>query len=540
AGVGRDELWRARRLFEARWIRGLETAEGQATYLADWEAEGNWALGDRYLERLLTATPDQVTEAVRGHLSPDQCAVVIYRPERTPRVAGDAGAFRDLLAREVPAPIPVPPPRIAAVCGTPVSHAVLEREEARVRVYRTATGVPVLVRRKSGAPLVHLGVFALGGAIDEAPAVAGLTHLLGRTAIKGTERRTAVQVAEDAELLGGSIAAQIGAESFGWSISVPSAHCDAALDLLADVVEHAIFPDDALETERTIAIADLQALRDDMYRYPMRLVAQSAFAGHPYGVPVAGTEASLPAIDAALVRRWHRTHVLEAPVVIAVVGDIDPDSAAAAVARCFIALRMGESRLVDEPVWPHGTITAAETREKAQTALALAFPGPSRRDDDRFAAHLIARIASGLGGRFFDELRDRQSLAYTVQAFAVERRLAGMFAAYIATSPEKEDVAREGLFREFANLRDAPVADTELARAKEYAIGTYAIHQASGTAVLADIVSAWLFGRGLGELEEYESRIRAVTPAQMQALAGRYFDETRVVQGIVRGVEQMA
>ncbi|HEU4566069.1 MAG TPA: pitrilysin family protein [Gemmatimonadaceae bacterium] len=535
AGVGRDELWRARRIFEARWIRRLETAEGQASYLAEWEAEGDWALGDRYLERLLTATAEQVAEAMRIHLSPDQASVVVYRPEGAPPVARDATDFRHLLERERPAPLPVPPPRAATVPAVHTGAPPLERAEGRVRVYRTERGVPILVRRKGGAPLVHLGLFALGGASDEPAAAAGLTHLMARTAIKGTERRTATQIAEDAELLGGSIVPHTGAESFGWTISVPAAHADAALELLSDVTQWATLSADALETERTIARADLQLLRDDMYRYPMRLLTSAAFAGHPYGVPASGTEESLAAIDAEALRAWHRARVLAGPVVLAVVGEVDPDLVAARVARCFSQLEMGDAAPLAPPAWPARPTAAVESREKAQTALALAFPAPAREDDDRFAAHLIAGVASGLGGRFFEELRDRQSLAYTVQAFSAERRAAGLFVSYIATSPDKEEIARDGLLREFAKLREAPVGEEELARAKEYAIGSYAIHQASGGAVLGDVVDAWLFGRSLAELDAHDAMVRAVTPERMQSLARRYFDESRLVQGIVRG-----
>jgi zinc protease len=179
---------------------------------------------------------------------------------------------------------------------------------------------------------------------------------------------------------------------------------------------------------------------------------------------------------------------------------------------------------------------AAESRDKAQTAIALAFPAPSRTDDSRFAAALIATVASGLGGRFFDELRDRQSLAYTVQAAVSEKRMAGMFLSYIATSPEKEDIARNGLLAEFEKLRDQPVTAEELARAKEYVVGSHAISQESGGALLAEMLDAWMFGSGLGEILEHDARIRAVTADQMRAVAQQYFDPKRRVEGIVRGI----
>ena len=191
--------------------------------------------------------------------------------------------------------------------------------------------------------------------------------------------------------------------------------------------------------------------------------------------------------------------------------------------------------MVSGPIWPASVIQRVEQRDKAQTALALMFPGPSRTDDARFVAAMIAGVASGLGGRFFDELRDKQSLGYTVHAFASERSLAGAFVAYIATGPEKEAVARRGLLAEFAKLRDEPVTPRELEQAQTYAVGVHAIRQQSGGAVLGDMVDAWLFGR-LGELDEFDARVRAVTAAEMQRIARRYFDEDRRVEGIIRGV----
>jgi zinc protease len=218
-----------------------------------------------------------------------------------------------------------------------------------------------------------------------------------------------------------------------------------------------------------------------------------------------------------------------------VVGDVEPDEIATLVAARFDELRWREEAPLAPPAWPSSPLTIAESREKAQSALALAFPSPSRTDDARFAADMLAGVASGLGGRFFDQLRDRQSLAYTVSAFAAEWRNAGMFVSYIATSPEKEEIARAGLLAEFAKLRESPVTAAELAQAQEYAIGTHAIRSQSGGALLGEIIDAWIFGRGLHEIDEHDARIRAVTAEEMQQLANRYFVESALVQSVIRG-----
>ena len=532
-GPTEQELERARRLYEARWVRRFETMEGQANYLAEWEAMGDWRTGDEYLRQIMSATPREVRDVVRKHLETEQAGVVVYRPQSAPVVAGSPAELRQELGLgsaplEPEAPAPARAPLV--VSAAPVR----EREEEGVVVYRSEGGIPILVRRKPGAALASIGLVTSGGACEEAAEEAGLTMLMARSATKGTATRTAAQLAEEAELLGGSIGASVGAESFGWSITVPNARAAAAAELLADVVQRPSFPEDAFENERTVALADARMLRDDMYRFPVRLLVEKAFAGHPYGQPASGNETTLRNIGIGRAIEWH-ARFNEAPTAIAIVGDVDPDEAAAMLATEFAELRWAGGGTVSQPEWPGSVQTSAASREKAQTALAIGFPGPARDDDDRYVAALISTVASGLGGRFFDELRDRQSLAYTVNLFGVDRRAAGLFVSYIATSPEKEEVARAGLLNEFAKLRESPVTAEELHRAKRYAIGTHAIRQESSSAVLGDILDAWTFGT-LAELGDFEQKVEGVTAARMLEVARRYFDPSRRVEGIVRGV----
>lgn len=533
-GFTSDELNRARQLLEARFIRRLETMEGQANFLAEWEALGDWQMGERELARLMTATADEVSDAVRRHLTEESAGVIVFRPRGAEAIATDAPAMHALLNDAGATPLaPVPAPSPVAPAG--VGRARFEREEGRVRVYRTASNVPILVMRRPGAPLLQLGVHVSGGATEEPASRAGLTSLLTRTSVKGTRTRSAAQIAEDGELLGGSVSGGTSAESFSWAISVPARHADAALELLSDVVQHPTFEPAALETERALAIADLEMLRDDMYRYPLRLLKAAAFPGHPYGVPASGTEESLVSIGASEVRAWHRARVLEGSSVIAIVGNVEPDEIAGLAAARFGELQWRELAPLANSQWPAAPAITIESRDKAQSALALAFPSPSRSDDARIAAELLADVASGLGGRFFDQLRDRQSLAYTVSAFTAEWRNAGLFISYIATGPEKEEVARASLLAEFAKLREAPVTSAELAQAKEYAIGTHAIRSQSGGALLGELIDAWLFGHGLSEIDEHDERIRRVTANDMQEVANRYFAENALVQSVIRG-----
>jgi zinc protease len=530
------EMERVRRIFEARWIRRLESMEGQANHLVEWEALGGWQLGDEYYERFMSVTAEDVHAVANRYLTADRVGIVVYRPESSPVVAKSAADFVEQLDERRSDPLDPLPPRDIPSPPAEAQAPSLENTEAGVSVYRTASGLPILVKAKPGAAIAYLALQGTGGVRDEPSHLAGITTLVMRSTLKGTLARSASQIAEDAEMLGGSVSASVGSEGFGWSISVAVEHLEAAAELLADVVFNAVIPEDAFETERSVALSDLAALRDDMFRFPMRLLMSGAYGDHPYARSPLGKEETLRSITVEQARDWYKTHLQSAPLVVGAVGDIATDDVAGVLARDFGELVPSTSLSIEAPVWPGESVTRAESREKAQTALAVAFRGPSRRDDERFGAQLTATIASGLGGRFFDELRDRQSLAYTVHAYTSEHQLAGMFIAYIATSPEKEEIARKGLLAEFGKLRDMPVTTEELDRAKKFTLGAHAIHQESGGSILADMLDAWMFGSGLAELDQFEARISAVTPEEIQRIAREYFDPSRHVEGIVRGV----
>ncbi len=529
-----DELTRSKQLFAARWARRLESIEGQASHFAEWEALGGWALGDAYYDSFMSVSTSDVTRVAQQYLVPEQTAAISYRSKNSAQLAEDVDQFHQLLERGASESLDMRAQTVVPI-EWPTATAKFIREEAGVHVFHAENNIPILVTPRAGAPITYAGVYALGGASEELSGRAGLTALAARSAPKGTATLSAFQIAETSELLGGGISASVGAENFGWSISVPAANAYAAIDLLGNVIQNATFPEDVVETERSALLSDVAQLRDDMYRYPMRMLTEAAFENHPYGTPVVGTAESLRAISVDEVRVWYARKLLHASFVIAIVGDVDPQAIANKAAQAFSALAMDQRSELPTPRWSSRVVQQVESRDKAQTAIAMAFDGPKRSDTERFAAQLLATIASGLGGRFFDELRDKQSLAYTVHAFPSVYQFAGKFVSYIATSPSQEDVARNGLLREFQKLVDTPVTDEELLRAKTYTLGMHSIRQERAGAVLSDIVDAWLFGDGLHELLEFRDRVRNVSADDIQQLAKRYFNPEHRVEAVVRG-----
>ena len=404
---------------------------------------------------------------------------------------------------------------------------------AGVQSYTLENGARAVFKRKSNVPLVTMAIALRAGVFAENTERAGLTGLMARTSIKGTRARSAAQIAEAAENMGGSVSPSVAADAFDWEITVPSKHFERALDLLSDVAFNAAFPEPEFAVEKKLTLSDLQQTRDDMYRYPLRLCLQQAFRDHPYGNSITDVERVVSNADAPGVAAWHAEQLQAGPWLF-VVGDVDPDAAARTAGALLPHVRVQHGQATPRSEW-HGAGTIAETREKAQTAMALAFPGPDRNNTDTHTLHVLANAVGGLGGRFFEELRSKRSLAYTVSLLPIARWLGGAFVAYIATSPEREAEARTTLLEQFTRLKDELLSQEEVSRAQRYTIGTWQIRSQTNAAQLAEIMTASMVGPGLREISEYEEHVRAVTPDAIMAAAQKYFDEAQLVEGIVRG-----
>ena len=174
-------------------------------------------------------------------------------------------------------------------------------------------------------------------------------------------------------------------------------------------------------------------------------------------------------------------------------------------------------------------------RDRAQSALALGFPGPHRNHEDAPVLQVLANAVSGLGNRLFEELRSRRSLAYTVTAYPLARRHGGAFVGYIATSPERAEEARAALVEELLRVREAPPSEEELERARTYTVGAWQIRTQTNAAQLSELAGSLLLGPGLEEIRAFESRIRAVTRDDIAAAAHRWFQPDRIVEGAVLG-----
>lgn len=514
AGPAPEDLDRARTLLRARLARRLESAESRAMLFAEAEALRDVHLVDDWLADLSALTPADVREAARRWLRPDALAGVAYLPE-----TGGEELTEAVLRESFAPPTPVPARRAP---GTRVL---------------ALPGADLVVRAKPGTPLVTVGIFRRRRT-QEPAAQAGLGALLVRTALRGAGGLDAAALATAFDRLGGPAAGSISADHFGFRATVLAEHLRPAADLLRRVMWEPHLLADRVAVERDTLAREALQLTDDMYRYPFQLALAAAFGDEGYGVPTGGTPGSVPTLTEADLRRWHQEETAAGRSLVVAVGDLDPESALAELAEVMAGAGAdggAEPPVSGPPALPSGGEQRIVTRARAQTAIAMVFPGPARPDSRRFAAELWASAAGGLGGRLFEALRGRRSLAYTVTASAWQRLGAGALLTYIATSPEREEEAREQMLAELDRFRAEGVTAGELEQAMGYRCGQAAVQRQTGAAILSELADLWLAGDPLEAFEAPDAPYRAVTREAIHELVAGSLDAVRRAEGVVRG-----
>ncbi len=540
--VSPAELAKAKLNIEAEAIYDKETVQGLAHKLAFYEAlAGDVAFEGEFLARVNAVTREDVREVARRILTPERLSVAMLVPEAaaqalTPeavRAASEkprppsrrARTSAKTIARPGPAAASrVPDQPRASVPDRPATLSVLPN------------GLRIIVKESHAVPVVAIRAALLGGLLIEDRRSNGISDLMANMLTKGTRRRTAEDIAEEIERIAGSISGSSGRNSLGVEVEVLSRHFRRAVDLLADVTLAPAFDARELAKQRADTLAAIARREDDLAGFAVDAFAATLYERHPYRLTTLGTPASVKRITRADLRRaWARLCV-PANLVISVVGDVSGKEAVAALRRAFGSMR---PRAFQRPRLPRETGPRAPKRleihrDKEQAHLLLGFLGTTLGDRDKYAIEVLNTVLAGQGGRLFVELRDRQSLAYSVTSFSMEGIDPGYVAVYMATSPGKIRRAIAGVRKELSRIRREKVPEEELARAKRNGVGSYEIDLQRAMSQAANLGFNELYGLGLEESRAYPEKILAVTAEDVQRVARKYLRMDRPVIVLVR------
>jgi zinc protease len=528
--VAAAELAEAKNELLTSQLRERETVDGKASALAyavivarDPKA------ADRRLAQIAAVTPADIQRVAGAWLTDEKSAAIRYLPEEGKR----AGATEDVIqtsATVQTAALTAPPgirtvtlaPEGERVAPPPIGPQVAPQIPSPV-VQRLANGLTVVSVERRDLPLLTASLLVGGGAAADPPTKAGLSALTATLVTQGTATRSATQIAQAVEALGGSLGSGADWDGSSLSLTVKSDQIDPALGIMADVARNPAFAAEELERQRAIAIDSVSVTLKDPAALSQLVAARALFGNAPYGHAASGTPKSLQAITHEDVLNAYRANWSPQGATLVLTGDVDAATARRLAERHFGAWTgqsRGASATVASKAPAQGEVIVVDMPGAGQAAVAVARTALARRDP-RYYRTLVANAVLGTGysSRLNQEVRIKRGLAYGAGSGIDARRGVGPFVASTQTKNPSAPEVLALILSEMRRLGAEPIPAAELTTRKAVLNGSFG-RTIETTGGLAGLVSGFVLeGVSPTEIARYSAAISAVTPQEAQAAA---------------------
>ena len=389
-----------------------------------------------------------------------------------------------------------------------------------VEVTTLANGLRVASHTMPGLETSSLGVWVATGARHEQEHEHGISHLLEHMAFKGTATRSARQIAEEIESVGGDLNAATSLDTTAYYARVLKGDEGLALELLADILQGSVFAQEELEREREVILQEIAATQDSPEDIAYDLVQEAAYPGQPLGRSILGTPGSVTAITARDLQHFLATRYGPERMVVSASGAVDHGVLVRHVEALFGALSRGRDRGMAPALYEGGTRVAAERFEQAH--VVLGFEAPAYGSKDFYATQVLSGLlGGGMSSRLFQEVRERRGLCYAVYSSAWALSDTGMLAIHAATGTEMMGKLMDVVAHELRALADEGPSEAELDRSKAQLKAGLMMALESSSA-RAEQMARHLLGHGriLAPAELIE-HVSGVSRGQVWELAGR-------------------
>jgi zinc protease len=510
AGVTADELMKAKKLSLSHHLDALTTMRGQASDLgSNWLLTRNLDFSRNYLTGVQKVTLDDIKRVAAKYLSDQNLTITSLNPKGS--LAGKTETVKPVAAGEI-------------------------------QKFELSNGLRLLVREDPRLPLVSMTAVFRSGLLAETAQTNGITRLTARAILKGTKTRTAEQIADQIEAIGGSISSDAGNNSMSVSVHVMKPDLKTGADLLGDVLLNANFPEKAVEREKQVQLAGIKQEEEQLTAVARNILRQALFTDHPYALRANGSADSVKRLTQKDLVAFRDNYIVAKNGVISVFGNVN----AAEVKQLFEQTlgKMKSGALALTQAKPSAPIAKSENvesnKDKAQGVIMVGYRGVDMFDEDRHALELIDEASSDLGSRFFVRIRENMGLAYYVGASQMQGLVPGLFAFYLGTDPQKIEPVKTALLDEIGKLASEGLTPEELTRAKRKFIGQHQIAMQSNDSFGYQCALDELYGLGFDYYKKLEKEVESVTLDDTKRVAAKYFRDQPYVLATVRPAESPA
>jgi zinc protease len=503
SGVDSAELEKAKRMSLSHQLGAVTTMRGRASDLgSNWLLTRNLDFSRDYLAAIQRVTSDDIVRVVAQYCVDSNLTVTSLNPIGSLSVSKDE---------------------------------VTTTAAGEVQKFELSNGLRLLVREDARLPLVSVGASFKSGLLVETKENNGIGRLLSKVLLKGTSRRTAEQIADEIEAVGGAISSDSGNNSINVFVRVLQPDLRLGLDILADTLLHATLPEKAVAREKEIQLAGIKSEEEEMTVVARHLLRGELYPDHPYGLRSLGTPDSVVRLTRDDLIAFRDQFLVAKNGVLAVFGNVKADEVRALVEETLADLPAGEAALpsVPQPAPIPAAREIQRTKDTQQAVLMTGFHCCDLFSPDRAALELIDEASSDLGSRFFLRIREEMGLAYFVGSSQMIGLARGPFVFYCGTDPAKVDEVKAALHDEIRKLAEQGLTAVELARAKEKFLGAQDIRNQSNDSFAFSCALDELYGLGFAHYRTLRGQIEAVTLDDVRRVARKYFAEQPAITAIV-------
>lgn len=396
---------------------------------------------------------------------------------------------------------------------------------ATIRKERLGNGITVLTERMPDVRSVSIGIWLRRGSRHEPAALNGASHFIEHLVFKGTETRSARDIALAVDSIGGQMDAFTSKEYTCFYAKVLDTHLPDAVDLLSDIVLRPLFDPDELERERKVIIEEIRMVEDSPEELVYDLFATRVYPRHPLGRPIQGTERTVGRLSRRRLLDYFRGAYVPGNLLVVAAGNVKHAALVRLVERAFGAMRRagGPPRTGRRPRPRLGVVTRAK-RDLEQLHLLLGFPAFPEAYERRFPVFVLNALLGGtMSSRLFQKVREERGLAYSVYSATNAFRDTGVLIVYAGTSPERGDEVLSVVRQEARELRERGPTRAEVSVAKEHLRGSLMLSLESTSSRMTNLARQEIYhGRSISS-SEILRRVAAVRPEEVHAVARKVF-----------------
>ncbi|MDG5766624.1 pitrilysin family protein [Balneolales bacterium ANBcel1] len=378
------------------------------------------------------------------------------------------------------------------------------------------------------------GIWVKTGSRHEKEEAAGITHFLEHMLFKGTERRSAYDIAQSMEAVGGYLNAFTSPEMTCYYARCLDTELDTALDVLTDMVLHSRFPEEEIEKEKKVVIEEMKMYRDNPEDFIFEEFHKQLFEPHPLGRPIIGYESTVNKFAQNDLFDYLHEQYHPSNVIIAVAGNAEHDRVVALVQKYFQPLERDFQGNGDQPITPYKAGSTVLKRPIEQTHFMMGRRALSATDADRYKLLLANTVlGSGMSSRLHQNIREKYGYCYHIQSFMEAFRDCGLFGIYTGTDRGYVDHIRELILTELRNLREQPIPEKELEEAKSQLKGKMLLAQESMSSRMTRLAKSEIFYDRYITMDELVAEIDRADSGQIRDLCATFFDEDQMTETIL-------